>query len=79
MTGAGQLQGGEALRTAHGVTQLAYFRAGRSDRPLAVFLPGGGHLARVAYGHEGADRRSFIDAWLAEREATATRAEHAEN
>jgi hypothetical protein len=32
-----------------------------------VFLPGGGHLARVAYGHPGRRPDDFLDQWLAWR------------
>jgi hypothetical protein len=60
------LQPGETLEVAEGVAQIVYFRPARADRPLAVFLPGGGHMARIAYGHPGADRHNFLDAWLAQ-------------
>jgi hypothetical protein len=59
-----QLHPSEVLRVAAGVAQIVYYRPGRDECPLAVFLPGGGHLARVAYGHPGARPRDFIDAWL---------------
>jgi hypothetical protein len=59
-----QLHPGEVLRVAADVAQIVYYRPGREECPLAVFLPGGGHLARVAYGHPGARPRDFIDAWL---------------
>jgi hypothetical protein len=61
-----QLQAGEVLRIGAGVPQVVYYRSGREECPLAVFLPGGGHMARVAYGHTGAEPRDFIDAWLAD-------------
>jgi hypothetical protein len=61
------LQTGERLQVSEGVANIVYYRAGDERQPLAVFLPGGGHVARVAYGHEEASRRDFIDAWLQEQ------------
>ena len=54
----------EALHQGAGVSVLTYFRRGDPARPLIVFVPGGGHLARIAYGHPGADPRDFLDHWL---------------
>jgi esterase/lipase len=58
------LQPGETLQIVSGVPHIVYRRSAGRDRPLAVFLPGGGHLARVAYGHPGSEPRDFIDHWL---------------
>jgi hypothetical protein len=58
------LNPGEEVLIAEGVPQIVRYRAGASSRPLVVFLPGGGHLARVTYGHAGARSRDFIDVWL---------------
>ncbi|MBI3499820.1 MAG: hypothetical protein HY058_21185 [Proteobacteria bacterium] len=58
---------GERLIRSAGFPALAYFRAGRRDRPLIVFLPGAGFLARVAYGHPGGVKPDFLDHWLALR------------
>jgi pimeloyl-ACP methyl ester carboxylesterase len=55
---------GESLSRAEGFPWLTYYRAGSSDKPLVIFVPGGGHLARVAYGHDGADKQDFLDYWL---------------
>lgn len=55
---------GEALTNHRAVAAMSYFRAGSPDRPLVVFLPGGGHLARIAYGHPAAEPRDFLDFWL---------------
>lgn len=60
------LQPGETLRVVQGVPHIVYHRSAGRDCPLAVFLPGGGHLARVAYGHPGCDPRDFLDGWLHE-------------
>ena len=58
---AGDLvRAGEALRVVEGVPHIVYHRSAGGDCPLAVFLPGGGHLARVAYGHPGSEPRDFI-------------------
>lgn len=45
---------------------MAYFRRGQPRQPLIVFLPGGCHLARIAYGYGDVDRRHFIDHWFEE-------------
>lgn len=59
------LMDGEAVETAANIPVMYYHRRGRDrDAPLVVFLPGGGHLARVAYGYPGGNSRDFIDFWL---------------
>lgn len=60
------LHANETLHVAEGIPHIVYYREGSEACPLAVFLPGGGHLGRVSYGHPGAERRDFIDAWLSE-------------
>lgn len=45
---------------------VVFWRPPTGTNPTVVFLPGGGHLARVAYGHPGADPRDFLDFWLRE-------------
>lgn len=55
---------GERLLTVLGYPALTYFRKGEAAKPLLVFLPGGGHLARVAYGHPGLRPDDFLDHWL---------------
>lgn len=49
-----------------GIPILVYRRLGRPGEPLVVFLPGAGHLARVAYGHPGSRPQDFLDHWLEE-------------
>ena len=44
---------------------LAYTAAGAPGQPLVLFLPGGGHLARVAYGNPAAAPRDFLAHWIA--------------
>ena len=58
---------GEKPLSGGGVTSLCYFRPGDARQPLVLFLPGGGHLARVVYGHGGARREDFLDFWLERR------------
>lgn len=61
-----QLFAGEAMRSGR-FPQLCYYRRPDPGGRLIVFLTGGGHLARVAYGgHDGADPRDFLDHWLAQ-------------
>ncbi|NEV01159.1 hypothetical protein [Bradyrhizobium uaiense] len=45
---------------------IVFWRPPAGTNPTVVFLPGGGHLARVAYGHPGANPRDFLDFWLRE-------------
>jgi pimeloyl-ACP methyl ester carboxylesterase len=59
---------GETLSEGAGFPCLTYYRAGSGDKPLVVFVPGGGHLARVSYGHGGANRHHFLDYWLEKHE-----------
>ncbi len=40
--------------------------AASADRPLIVLAPGGGHLARIFYGHPEAEPRDFLAHWLIE-------------
>ncbi|MCQ8193851.1 hypothetical protein [Streptomyces rugosispiralis] len=56
---------GESLEWSEGLPVLTYLRIGDPRRPLVVFLSGGGHLARVSYGHRGARPDSFLAHWLA--------------
>ena len=60
----GALYAGEELRVAAGFPALTCLRPGRPDRPLVVFVTGGGVLARIAYGHEGAPPADFLAHWL---------------
>ena len=39
---------------------LSLFRLGTPTKPLVLFLPGGGHLARIYYGHPGAQPEDFL-------------------
>ncbi|MDE1992212.1 MAG: hypothetical protein KGI75_06890 [Rhizobiaceae bacterium] len=59
------LMPGEAVETAADIPVMYYHRPGRnSGAPLVVFIPGGGHLGRVAYGYPGGASEDFIDHWL---------------
>jgi len=57
----------EVMVEAEGHSILARLRSGDAGRPLIVFLPGGGHLARIAYGHPGGRPDDFLDHWLGEK------------
>lgn len=50
-----------------GIPLLDYQRIESNDKPIVLFLTGGGVLARIAYGHGEANPRDFLDYWLAER------------
>lgn len=57
----------ETQATAAGVPLMYYHRSGPDKSlPLPVFIPGGGHLGRVAYGYPGGIRHDFLDHWLEE-------------
>ncbi len=58
---------GESLQYSEGLPLLTYLRVGDPGRPLVVFLPGGGHLARISYGHPGGRADDFLAHWLAAR------------
>ncbi|MET4234941.1 hypothetical protein ACVWXN_007174 [Bradyrhizobium sp. i1.4.4] len=57
----------ELLVEASGVPAIAYVREGAPGSPTIVGLPGGGHLARVFYGHPGSRAEDFLDYWLEQR------------
>lgn len=59
-----QLFASERLIEINDVPMLVYGRGGMTDKPLFLFLTGGGVLARIAYGHPGCDPRDFLDHWL---------------
>ncbi|WP_225323076.1 hypothetical protein [Synechococcus sp. RSCCF101] len=58
---------GEEMLATNGIESLNYFRRGDPDRPLVIFVPGGFHLARVAYGVPGANDSDFLAHWLGKR------------
>jgi len=65
MMTANVLMEGESLETVGPIVAMVHHRARRDlETPLIVFLPGGGHLARIAYGYPGGEPRDFIDHWL---------------
>ncbi|KAK7014840.1 hypothetical protein R3P38DRAFT_2997911 [Favolaschia claudopus] len=57
---------GEVLDTVAGYPCLyKYTPCDSIDKPLVVFLPGGFHLARIAYGgHDGCQPKDFLCHWL---------------
>lgn len=57
----------EQVLQIEGIPLLSYQRVAPNDKPVVLFLTGGGVLARIAYGHAEADPRDFLDHWLAER------------
>jgi hypothetical protein len=50
----------EWIENAAGFPALCSLLLGSPDKPLVVFIPGGGFLARIAYGHPGCDRTAFL-------------------
>lgn len=61
----GGIFGQEQLVEANGHQFLVYARL-KAGAPTIVFLPGGAHLARIAYGHPGAREADFLDSHLRE-------------
>ncbi|RHZ45230.1 thioesterase domain protein [Aspergillus thermomutatus] len=56
---------GEHLDTVAGFPTLYKFSPANRDNPLIVFIPGGGHNARISYGgHPGSRREDFLAHWL---------------
>ncbi|GIJ87953.1 hypothetical protein Asppvi_006867 [Aspergillus pseudoviridinutans] len=59
------LYAGEHLDTVAGFPTLYTFSPANRDNPLIVFIPGGGHNARISYGgHPGSRREDFLAHWL---------------
>ncbi|QUR67868.1 hypothetical protein [Mycobacterium spongiae] len=58
---------GEEMLETNGFETLTYFKEGQPDKPLVIFVPGGFHLARVAYGYPGGNETDFLAYWLAQR------------
>jgi hypothetical protein len=55
-----ELFAGERVASGAGFAALAMFQRAAPTKPLVLFLPGGGHLARIAYGHPGAVPEDFL-------------------
>lgn len=55
----------ECRVTGAGFPALAMFKRGESSKPLVLGIPGGGHLARIYYGHPQARREDFLLTHLA--------------
>jgi surfactin synthase thioesterase subunit len=60
----GGLFEGERVYQTSLYPMLAHHLPGSVTRPLLVFVPGGGHLARIGYGHPGGRRDDFLAHWL---------------
>ena len=57
----------ETIQIGADVPQVVYQRLSQSHERVVVFLPGGGHRGRIAYGHNGTDRAEFLDYWLSRK------------
>jgi len=64
LTPASVLYPGEEMLSTDGIETLNFFQKGDADKPLVIFVPGGFHLARVAYGYPGGNERDFLAYWL---------------
>ena len=52
---------GETLDMANAAPALIKFIPGNLKKSLIVFIPGGGHTARIAYGgHPGGQQEDFL-------------------
>ena len=50
----------EFILEAEGIPVLARAIGGAPNKPLILFFPGGGHFARIAYGHPGSQAADFL-------------------
>lgn len=57
---------GEAIVDVDGFPVLIHFRSGDPAMPLVVFVPGAGHLGRVAYGTPNTASDDFLAHWIEE-------------
>lgn len=63
--GIPKLYPGEQLEDAAGFPVLFNYFPADPKKPLAVFIPGGGHNARISYGgHQGSNERDFLAHWI---------------
>lgn len=61
-----------------GSTYSIYSRMSPSNDSVVVFVPGGGHNGRIAYGHSQADKECFLDHWLQRQNIGLIALSHAE-
>lgn len=54
----------EQFAILRGVPCIEWSSIGRKECPLALFLTGGGHLGRIAYGHPDGSACDFLAYWL---------------
>lgn len=55
---------GESIQVAAGYPCLTYFKQGKSEFPLVVFVSGGPIMSRIAYGHTGGESQDFLAYWI---------------
>ena len=58
------LYAGEEMLKTNAIQTLNFFQAGDPRKPLVIFVPGGYHLARVAYGYPDGNQKDFLAYWL---------------
>ncbi|MEM8569356.1 MAG: alpha/beta hydrolase [Pseudomonadota bacterium] len=63
----GDLYPGEEMLLTNEIETLNHFQAGDPEKPLVIFVPGGFHLARVAYGPPESEERDFLAYWFAQQ------------
>lgn len=54
----------ESIVDIDGLPALIHFRSGDRNKPLVVFIPGAGHLARIAYGTPSTASDDFLAHWV---------------
>ncbi|CRG82707.1 hypothetical protein PISL3812_00051 [Talaromyces islandicus] len=60
-----KLYPGEQLDDAAGFPVLFNYLPADPQKPLFIFIPGGGHNARISYGgHQGSDEKDFLAYWV---------------
>jgi hypothetical protein len=55
---------GESIVTAANFPALIWSKKSNPKKPLVVFIPGGGVLARIAYGYPEGHPEDFLAYWL---------------
>ncbi|MDP5220569.1 hypothetical protein Q5Y75_25615 [Ruegeria sp. 2205SS24-7] len=58
---------GEEMLLTNSFETLNYFAPGDPKKPLVIFVPGGFHLARVAYGYPDGNEKDFLAYWFGQQ------------
>ncbi|MFC3908047.1 hypothetical protein ACFORL_03000 [Legionella dresdenensis] len=59
-----QLYPHERIMHAAGAESLVYFQSADKTKPMIIFIPGDGHLARIFYGYPQGNPADFLNYWI---------------